>query len=144
MDCMEAQIKMQAVLDNELNEEEIPGVMDHIESCYNCRQEYIDFLRLQKRLAGSAPQEPPKEWFEALEKQKFRKGFRRLGYIFFFGSYILLLGYFLFQFFSDGSEPAAVRLLTGGVLAGTIMLLIVTLYDRLKERKDDKYKGVIK
>ncbi|MBI9102627.1 MAG: zf-HC2 domain-containing protein [Spirochaetales bacterium] len=144
MDCMEAQLKMQAVLDNELDEKEIPAVMTHMEGCYPCRQEYIEFLRLQRRLSGASPKEPPKEWFEQLEKQKFRKGFRRLGFFFFIGSYLLLLGYFLFQFFTDGTEALAVRILSGGILAGAAILIIITLSDRLKESRDDKYKGVMK
>ncbi len=144
MDCMESRFKMQALIDNELNENEISEVMAHVESCYNCRQEYIDFLKLQKRLAGVSSEEPSREWFEELEGSRFRRGVRKLGYFIFLGSYLFLLTYFLFRFFTDGSEDFVVRLLVGGVVSGGIILFLITLADRIREGKTDKYKGVIK
>jgi len=144
MDCQEARMKLQALLDSELEEAEITPVMNHMESCYVCRQEYIDFLKLQKRLAGVRPALPPEEWFEGLEKRKYRKGFRRLGLLAFGGSYILLLGYFLIQFFTNSGEDLIVRILVGGILSGLGILFLVALTDRIKEGRTDKYKGVIK
>ena len=144
MDCQEARMKMQALLDRELEESEIAPVMNHMESCYQCRNEYIDFLKLQKRMDGLKPALPGNEWFESLEKRKFRKGVRRLGLLSFIGSYLLLLIYFLIQFFSDPGEDLIVRILAGGIILGAGLIFFVSLADRLRESRTDKYKGVMK
>ena len=79
MECMEAQLKMQAILDNELDEaENPPGPWGHLESCYKCRDEYIDFSPASEASwPVQRPRDPSKEWFEELEGRKFRKGARR-------------------------------------------------------------------
>jgi len=50
MQCDEAALKVQALADNELTETEIPEVMAHVQSCYNCRNDYVQLLRLQRRM----------------------------------------------------------------------------------------------
>ena len=144
MECQEAKMKLQALLDRELEEPEIPSVMEHVESCYQCRQEYIDFLKLQKRLEGVKTEMPGDRWFETLETRKYRKGFRRAGLAAFIGSYLLLAAYFLVQFFSDAGEDLIVRILTGGVVLGAGVLFLIAFFDRRRESRTDKYKGVIK
>ena len=42
MDCEEAKLKMNALIDNEIDEKDVPGLISHLESCYKCRDEYND------------------------------------------------------------------------------------------------------
>ena len=58
-ECDEMKLKVQALADNELEEVQIPGVVGHIESCYRCREEYIQFLTLQKKMSGIVIQPNP-------------------------------------------------------------------------------------
>ena len=144
MDCEQIKLQVQALTDNELDEKEIPKVLHHLESCYRCRNDYIELLSLQKRMKGLSIPEPTKEWFEDLPKKIFR-GFSSLfGKLLFFGSYILLIGYALFTFFSDKEGDLFVKILIGGIVLGFIVLLGVTIGDRVGESRTDKYKGVIK
>ena len=87
---------------------------------------------------------PPEEWFADMQKRKGRKVFAGAGQIFFFGSYILLLGYALYSLFTDSSEGLFIKLVVGGVFVGLLSLLGVTIADRVRESKTDKYKDVMK
>jgi hypothetical protein len=47
--CEQAKLEIQALLDNEIEEQQITPLISHLESCYGCRKEYITFLKLQLR-----------------------------------------------------------------------------------------------
>jgi len=142
--CEFFQMKIQALIDNELPEEEISSVINHIESCYKCREDYIEFLKLRKKMNIIKVPEPSKEWFEELPKRVFRRVSSIVGKILFFGSYGALIAYALFSFFSDTGESTFVKFLVGALVLGVFVLLGVTISDKVKENKTDKYRGVIK
>ncbi|MFP4364628.1 MAG: anti-sigma factor family protein [Spirochaetia bacterium] len=144
MNCEDAKYKIQALVDNELPEEEISTVLDHIQSCYRCRDIYIDFLTLQRKMKGLKSREPSKEWFEKTEKNFLHKASRSIGVLLLLGSYVLLLAFGIFAFFSDSATGIHIKLAVGGIVIGVLVLLGITLYDRSRERKEDKYKGVMK
>ena len=144
MTCEEARYKLQALMDNELVENEIPEAVNHMESCYRCREEYIGLLTLQKKLKGAAFPEPPGEWFEKAQKKIGRRITSSFGQVLFIGSYVLLLGYLIFSLLISREVPFGLRFLIGGFTGGILVLLGVTVADRVKENKTDKYKGVIK
>lgn len=143
-ECDEMKLKVQALADNELDEMQIPGVVHHIESCYKCRDEYIQFLTFQKKMEGIGAPKPNKEWFEELNKRRFRRFSSLIGRILFLGSYVLLIAYVLYSFFSSSEGDVIVKILVGTVIAGVAVLLAVTIADRGKERETDKYRGVMK
>ena len=60
MECQDAKLKVQALIDNELPGDDISTVVDHIQSCYNCRDEYVALLKLQRKLKGIGHIKPSK------------------------------------------------------------------------------------
>ncbi|MEW5814309.1 MAG: hypothetical protein AB1798_02795 [Spirochaetota bacterium] len=144
MDCDAIKLKMQALTDHELAESEIPAVIGHLESCYKCRDEYISLLKLQRRMKGLSVPEPQPEWFEALPGKVLRKTTALAGKILFFGSYLLLLGYAVFSLFIDKSADLFIKIAIGALLGGIVVLLGVSIADRIRESKNDRYKGVLK
>lgn len=144
MECQDAKLKVQALIDNELPGEDISTVVDHIQSCYRCRDEYVALLKLQRKLRGVGHPEPPKEWFEELGKKRGRKFSSFFGQLFFIGSYIVLIAFALFSLFTDSGEGLFIKLVVGGIVVGVLFLLGVTIADRVKESRTDKYKGVMK
>lgn len=143
MQCDEAALKVQALADNELTETEIPEVMAHVQSCYNCRNDYVQLLRLQRRMKFVI-EEPSQEWFEKLERRTGRKIASGSGQALFIGSYILLLGYALYSLFVNSEVGTFVKLSVGGIVLGGASLFGVSILDRVRESRDDKYKGVVK
>ena len=142
MECDDAKLMIQALIDKELPEDKIEGVISHVESCYKCRKLYIDFLRLDKQLHSVSFKEPPKEWFENLSKRKGRMFFQRFGLFgLLFSNVILLAIVFMNVFFS---APIFEKVLLSTVVGGILILLGVTISDKIHESKGDKYKGVMK
>ena len=144
MECNDAKMKAHALVDGELPEAEIDTVMEHVQSCYQCRQEYVDILKLQRKMRGLSAGEPTQEWFEKLNKKIGRRISSSAGQILFITSYLALIGYAIFTMFADGSVSTFIKIAVGGILAGVLVLLGVTISDRMRESKDDKYKGVMK
>ena len=144
INCEDAKEKISALIDNEIEESEVTPVLSHLESCYKCRTEYMDLLRLQKQLKGLPVPEPGKEWYEEFHKKMPRKITDILGKIFFFASYILLIIYALYQFFAAPGENFFIKLIIGGIILGFLILLGVSIADRIYESKNDRYKGVMK
>ena len=144
MECNEATLKVQALVDNELPESEISVVVDHVQSCYRCRDEYIQLLKLQRKMKGLKYPEPGEEWFETLQKKPVRKFTSNFGQIVFIGSYFLLFAYAIFELFTDSSEGIFIKLVVGGIILGVVVLLGVTIADRTRESKTDRYREVMK
>ena len=144
MNCNEAKLKVQALIDTEIDEPEIAPLISHLESCYACRNEYIALFKLQKRFKEYGLPEPGKEWFETLSKRFTRRGTGLMGRIFFFGSYALLLGYALYSLFLSKDTDLVLKIGIGGIVLGFLVLLGITIADRIVESKGDRYKGVLK
>lgn len=142
--CEQAKLQIQALLDNEIEQQQIAPLISHLESCYACRNEYISFLKLQRKLAGIGMPEPPKEWFEKLPNKVLRRTSRIFGKVLFFGSYALLLGYAVYSLLSDRNTENIVKIGVAGIAVGFLVLLGITVADRVRESKDDRYKGVMK
>jgi len=144
MNCDDAKFKCQLLIDDELGEEEIAPVLEHIESCYKCRNEYVELLKLRKKLSGIKNPAPQEEWFETLNKKKGRRFIGRFGIILMAVSYLLLLGFALFTLFSDSTEGLFIKIIVATSVLSVIVLFITAFSDRLKESKTDRYKGVMK
>ena len=144
MECQDAKLRVQALIDNELPEEEIDSVVDHLQSCYRCREEYLALLKLQRKMKGVHYPEPPKEWFEQLSKRRARAFSSTFGLILFIGSYLVLLGYALYSLFIDSTAGLFIKIVIGAIIAGILFLSGVTISDRVQESKTDKYKEVMK
>ena len=142
--CEQAKLQIQALLDNEIEEQQIAPLISHLESCYACRNEYISFLKLPRKLAGIGIPEPPKEWFEKLPNKVLRRTSRIFGKVLFFGSYALLLGYALYSLLGDRNTENIVKIGVAGIAVGFLVLFGITVADRVRESKDDRYKGVMK
>lgn len=144
MDCEEAKLKMNALIDNEIDEKDVPGLISHLESCYKCRDEYIELLKLQKKMKGVPIPQPNPEWFEDMPGRIFRKVWSLTGKILFIGSYILLLAYSLYNLFTSSDTDLFLKIVIGGVVLGLFVLFGISLSDRIRESKTDRYKGVMK
>jgi hypothetical protein len=73
-----------------------------------------------------------------------RKAWGFFGKLLFFGSYLLLFAYTLYTLFSDDSTELIIKLAVSGSVFGILVLLVITIADKLKENKTDKYKEVIR
>ncbi len=144
MNCEEAKINCQMLIDDELEEEKIAPLMEHLESCYRCRDEYIGLLKLRKKLAGIKTAAPEEEWFETLYRSRRRRFAGGFGFILMIVSWLMLAGYALYTLFTDSGEAMFVKFIVTAAVVSVIVLFITALSDRIRESKTDKYKGVMK
>lgn len=138
------ELKIQALIDNELPESEIEPLLQKIESSYEHRREYIELKKIARRLQGIESPDPPEEWFLRVQRRLTRRISSVLGKVLFLGSYVALLAYAIYQLFVDPGEELLVKILIGGVIVGFLALLGITIADRMVERRTDKYRGVMK
>ncbi|HUX21768.1 MAG TPA: hypothetical protein VMW69_11060 [Spirochaetia bacterium] len=144
MNKEELTLKMQALVDNELAVEEIPRILSEIEGSYEMRDEYVTLLQLKKQLDGARLKEPDPEWFEVAARKASRRAFFWTGNLLFLGSYALLIGYALLSIFRAAETGTWVKICVAGVALGFIVLLFRAIADRIRESRNDKYKGVMK
>ena len=144
MNNEDTKLKIQALIDNELPEAEIEPLLQHIESSYEYRREYVELKKLSRRLQGVQTPEPPEEWFVRVQRKLSRKVSSMLGKVLFIGSYVALIGYAIYQLFADSGEDVVIKILIGAIAVGFLTLLGVTIADRMAERKTDKYREVIR
>ena len=131
-------LKIQALADNELPEEEIQTVMTAIQGSHEYRAEYVEMLRLKKRLAGEAVPELTEEWVDKLERRITRRAGRFSGNLLFIGSYVVLLGYSVYSLFRDSDVPLLVSILVGAGIVGFLLLLGGAIVDRIRESRTDR------
>lgn len=143
MDCDEAKMKIQSLIDNELDEKEINNVLTHIESCYLCRTEYIELIRIQRILRGIKFPEPQKEWFETQHKHKPRKILLTASRVVIAFSSIIILSWFLDKIFIR-NESTYFKLGLISLIVGLLIIFVIKVYDRIIELKHDKYGSIIK
>ena len=140
MECEEAKLKTSALIDNEIDEKDVPDMISHLESCYRCRNEYIELLSLQKRMKSQPFPEPPTDCPQGscVALWVWSGGFS------FSLSYALLLAFTLYSYFPSSGEGLFVKLAIGGVSWGVVILFGMTLLDRIREQKTDRYRGIMK
>lgn len=137
-------IRIQALVDNELPESEIESVLEAIEGSYEYRSEYAQLLKLRRKLGSGPAQHVSEEWVERAERRVTRRVSRGVGVALFLGSYLVLLGYAIYTMFREPDVPLIVSVLTLGIVAGFVVLLANAIADRVRERRTDKYRGVIR
>ena len=144
MNCEEARLKINALIDNELKESDALPLFQHLSTCESCRNEYLEQLKLHRSLRKVHIPEPTDDWYKSFPKRVLRKITGIGGRIFFIGSYVLLLAYALYQLFISSDTDIILKIIVGGLSLGFVVLLTVSIVDRINESKDDKYKGVIR
>lgn len=143
-DSMEMKLRIQALADNELPENEIAGVLDSIQGSYEYRHEYAELLRLKRKLGGLVVEEPKQEWFEQVNKRVRRRALSALGTVAFVGSYAGLAFYAVVTVIRRSSFPALVIAALAVGAGGLLALLAMTISDRIRESRSDKYRSVEK
>lgn len=140
----EIRIRIQALVDNELPEDEIEPMLERIQGSYEYRREYADLLRLRRKLASDTVPPLSEEWIDQAERRIARRITRGTGMVLFVSSYVGLLAYGLLTLFRAPDVPRAVLVLVAATVTGVAALLGNAIADRVRERKTDKYREIIR
>lgn len=137
-------LKVQALVDNELPVEEIRPTLEMIQTDPSLQLEYVEMLRLKRRLGPGPSSRVADPWLEKAERRVSRRLWRGAGLVSFIGSYVALAGYALYSVVASPSTPLLVSVLIGTGVLGFGFLLSGAIADRVRESKDDKYRGVVR
>jgi pilus assembly protein TadC len=135
-------LRIQALADNELPEDEIPEVLNQIEGSYEYRDLYINLLQVKSKTTPQLP-ELSEPVYRKIRNKTTRALSTTIGIILFLGSYLLLFAYFLFSVIVQPQTVLLVRIVVGIGAFGGFLLLLISLIDRIKEKKTDKYKDIL-
>ena len=139
-DCTGAMLS--GYIDGELTQQDRQRVEVHCAQCAECAQELEDLRALRDRVGRSRLSELGEDiWREDMNDSTI-KATRGIGWLLFIGGLLLMLGWAVFTFIVDSSVPLGVKLLTVAIYGGLGVLFVSVLWQRLVERKTDKYKNV--
>ncbi len=140
----DVRMKIQALVDNELPESEIASVLEEIRGSYEYRAEYAELLRLRRRLSAGPVPPVSSDWLTRAERRISRRISRSVGVTLLIGSCVALLGYALFTLFADPDVPRPVIVLVALGVAGIVALIANAIADRMRERRTDRYREIIR
>jgi hypothetical protein len=137
-------LRVQALVDNELPAHDIRPTLEMIQADAELQQEYAEMLKLRWAVGPGPSTRVPEAWVAKAEQSVRRKAGRGLGVALLVGSYAILIGYALFTLFASPDTPVIVAILISASVLGFLFLLANAIGDRMRERKADKYREVIR
>ena len=129
-------------IDGELTQQDRQRVEVHCAQCAECAGTLEDLRKLRQRVGQSRLSELGEDiWREDMNDSNI-KTTRGIGWLFFIGGLLLLGGWAVFTFLVDPEVTLGIKLLTVAIYGGLGALFVSVLWQRLVERKTDKYKDV--
>jgi anti-sigma factor RsiW len=136
------EILLVRAVDEVISTEERRELDAHIEQCSSCREELEDFVRIKEttdamtaRIMADFTIEPPREPSSA-------RAVLSIGFLLLLLGALVLLGFAGYTLFTDADVPLVVKLGTGGLGLGTLVLLAYVLKVRARAHKRDPYKEI--
>ncbi len=144
--CQEARVMLMGFLDGELSPQEVRQIEDHLAVCVDCRSEERAYRRLGKVTEEMIEAGRPSANADVAWAGIYSRIERRIGWFLTWAGLTVLTLFGLWQmingFLLDASAPLALRVGTGGLLAGGVILLISFVRERLFHRRTERYREV--
>ena len=144
--CEEARLLIMGFIDGELGPAETRRLEDHLAVCVACRREETAFRKLGEVTDEMVNEELPPLSVDDAWQTIYRRLERSTGWLLFSAGLILLLGFgawqFLFEFLLDPEVPLIARLGAGGIVAGTIILLVSIGRESWTKYQSERYREV--
>ncbi|UCF36261.1 MAG: zf-HC2 domain-containing protein [Acidobacteriota bacterium] len=144
MKCEEIEIYLSGYLDRELTQQQVQFVELHLTDCAIC-SDVLDELKLAKEATRELEMQQPtlQEW-NSMETTILEKGTRSIGWLVLIVWAVVTVGYGAFQFATSPTEPLFEKILVFGLFLGFGLIFLSVLFERLRERQHDRYRGVIR
>jgi hypothetical protein len=135
-------VMLSGYIDGELTQQDRQRVEVHCAECPECAGTLAELKDLRERVGKSRLSELGEDlWRENMNNSTVRAA-RGAGWLFFVGGLLLAGGWAIFAFLFDSSITLGLKLFTVAVYGGLGILFVSVLWQRLVERKTDKYKDV--
>ncbi len=137
---------MMLVLDGEADAAQIQELESRLTADASLRREYDSMKAMKEMTMDYRPPEPDAAMWQSYWAGVYRRMERGLGWVLFsIGAVVLMLyGAWEFgrQWWSDDSIPFWVRIAGASLAAGTIILLVSVVRERLFFHKNERYKDI--
>jgi anti-sigma factor RsiW len=144
--CEEARVMIMGYIDDELGPAEVRRLEDHLAVCVLCRREAKSFRKLAEVTDEMVHEELPVLDMEVAWETIYRRLERSTGWLLMSAGLILLLAYgaweMLLGFFLSSDVPVIVKLGTGAVVAGAVVLLVSIGRETLTKYRGERYREV--
>ncbi|MEJ2052855.1 MAG: zf-HC2 domain-containing protein [Calditrichaceae bacterium] len=144
--CEEVSVLMMGLMDDELEDQQKAGVLEHLTFCKKCAAEYKAFSNLKKETSEMKFKKLPEMYWDEYWEHVYNKLERSIAWIILSIGTILLFSYGAYQmtyeFFLDPARPLFIRIATGIFTFGIIILTVSVLREKLMVRHIDKYRSV--
>lgn len=145
-DCQQVRILLMALLDGEISLEQEKQVHDHLNKCAACARQYESFVKLKKRTGAMKFKQLSDIYWDDYWNQVYNKIERGISWILISIGAIILLCFAVYDllenFFYDPSQPVLLKIGTGVMAVGLIVLFVSTLREKIMVRKVDKYRSI--
>lgn len=140
--CERVEQMLSGYLDGELTQGDRQRVEVHIDACPSCQRVYDDLSELQDQVGQlKLDRMSPSEWSSIMSNVPI-KGSRSIGWILLIAGSVIISVYGMWEFATDDTVPALVKTSLFAIYLGLAFLLISVGWQRLVERKTDKYKDI--
>jgi predicted anti-sigma-YlaC factor YlaD len=133
-------------VDGELTKEEVEEIESHLQMCARCRSELEEYRKLDRVTSAFKFVVPEDEIWKGYWSRVYNRVERDTGWILlsiglailiFFGSYRALN-----SFLEDPSVPVMMKVGTGAVIVGLVVLVLSILRERLFFYRRQRYKDI--
>lgn len=146
--CDEAAVLLMGFIDEELSDADRRRTEDHLAVCVACRREEQAYRQLGQVTASAlgadrhdSDTDAGIAWMRIYERLE-----TGLGYVLVWIGITLLAGFGLWQlaasFLTDGDVPLAARAGVASLTAGSLILLVSFVRDRLRHSRSERYREV--
>ena len=136
------EVMLSGYIDGELTQQDRQRVEVYCAENPEAAKTLSELRELRERVGKSTLSELGEDiWREDMDNPTVSTT-RSVGWLFFIGGLLLMGGWAIFAFLFDSSVPLGIKLFTVAIYGGLGALFVSVLWQRLVERKTDKYKDV--
>ena len=144
MKCEEIEIYLSGYLDGELTQQQRQPVEIHIRSCEPCTQLLEELQNAKEATHALDLEQLRDEDWKLMETRILEKISQGLGWTILVVWLVVTTVYGLYQYGTSPDEPFFEKILVFSLFLGFGLLFFSVLSQRIRERRTDRYKGVLK
>ncbi len=144
--CEEMSLRIMALLDEELDDDQISGVKEHLETCEKCSDDYASIKKVREVTGKMKFKKLPEFYWDDYWKHIYNRIERGLSWLFLSLGAIIILCFagwaFLDKLIADQSIHPLFKVGIFIFMIGIIILIVSILREKLMVRRVDKYREV--
>ena len=144
MKCEEIEVYLSGYLDGELTQQDRQPLEIHIRSCQHCQTVLAQLREAQEATHRLDMEEPETEEWNMMEARVLERISQGLGWSVLLVWLVVTTAYTLYQYASSPTEPLFEKILVFSLFLGVGLLFLSVLSQRVRERRTDRYRGVLK